>query len=253
VIDLRLGRWQDVLTDVGEVDAVITDPPYGQRTHAGQRHTRKSGDRADWCSNRGLGYGHLSPEDVEEVCSFWAPRVRSWFVAMTSHDLVPHYERALLAAGLYVFKPLPCVLRGMNVRLAGDGPSSWSVDIVVARPRSNKGWGTLPGAYVGNPFDPGENSATASRRESVVGAKPKWVMRALIGDYTDPGATVADPYSGGGTTLIAAAEMGCEAIGAEVDPDTFKKAQARIARGIQTMPHPRAGRLAKKATQKGLF
>jgi 23S rRNA G2445 N2-methylase RlmL len=34
--DLRLGRWQDVLADVTECDAVITDPPYGERTHSGQ-------------------------------------------------------------------------------------------------------------------------------------------------------------------------------------------------------------------------
>lgn len=39
--ELRLGRYQDVLADVGEVDAVIVDAPYGGRTHNGQRHSRR--------------------------------------------------------------------------------------------------------------------------------------------------------------------------------------------------------------------
>jgi len=31
--DLRLGRYQDALADVPEVDAVIVDAPYSARTH----------------------------------------------------------------------------------------------------------------------------------------------------------------------------------------------------------------------------
>lgn len=34
MIDLRVGRWQDVLQGV-EVDCVCVDPPYGARTHEG--------------------------------------------------------------------------------------------------------------------------------------------------------------------------------------------------------------------------
>jgi 23S rRNA G2445 N2-methylase RlmL len=32
-IELRLGRWQDVLDDIVQCDALITDPPYSERTH----------------------------------------------------------------------------------------------------------------------------------------------------------------------------------------------------------------------------
>lgn len=246
-IELRLGRWQEVLADVGACDAVITDPPYGDRIHEGQRHGRVGGNGHEWATNRGLGYGSLSPADVREFCASWAPRTSGWFCAMTSHDLVPHYEHALRKAGRYVFKPLPIVMIGMNVRLAGDGPSSWSVDmvqaapeiefdhdttgLVVTRPRANARWGTLRGAYVGNPFDPGENTATASRRRSVVGAKPVWLLRALVRDYTRPDDLVVDPYSGGCTTGIACAIEGRRFIGAECDPETFKKAVKRLSAG----------------------
>ncbi len=43
--DLRLGRWQEALADVGEVDAVITDPPYSARTHEGHDDGAKLANR----------------------------------------------------------------------------------------------------------------------------------------------------------------------------------------------------------------
>ena len=45
--DLRLGRWQDVLADVREVDCVCVDPPYGERTHDGNADRIASMGRAE--------------------------------------------------------------------------------------------------------------------------------------------------------------------------------------------------------------
>lgn len=86
-----------------------------------------------------------------------------------------------------------------------------------------------------------------------MGGKPLWLMRAIVGDYTNPGDVVVDPCAGGGTTLIAAAELGCTAIGAELDPETYAKAQARIAKGYTPMPHPRAGKVKGKPKQGALW
>ncbi len=231
-IDLRLGRWQDVLADVDHVDAVVTDPPYGARTHDGQRHGRRNElCGGEYVSARGIGYASLSPADVAEFAASWASRVRSWFCVFSCSDLAPLWRAQLTAAGLYTFAPVACVQRGMNVRLAGDGPSNWTTWLTVARTTAAHKWSTLPGAYVGNPFDPGENTATASRRTSVVGSKPLWLMRAVVKDYSRPGDLICDPCAGGDTTLIAAASENRRAIGAEMDPATFAKAQARIARG----------------------
>jgi hypothetical protein len=240
--ELRLGDYRDVLADV-TCDALITDPPYSARTHGGQRHGRHVSN-GDWATSRGIGYAHWGPGDVAAFCAWSSASVSGWICAQTSHDLAPHYEAALGERGRYVFKPLPIVLHGMNVRLAGDGPSSWSVDMVVARPRSAR-WlaerkrlrdalglpGTLPGAYVGLPWDPGQNSATAARRSSVVGSKPVWLMRAIVRDYSEPGDLVCDPCAGGGTTLLAAVIEGRRAIGAERDPATFRAAVERLRRG----------------------
>ena len=63
-------------------------------------------------------------------------------------------------------------------------------------------------------------------------------MRALVRDYSRPGDLVCDPCAGGATTLIAAALEGRRAIGAELDPETYALACARIERTALTPPLP---------------
>lgn len=232
VIDLRLGRWQDALADVREVDALICDPPYGARTHRGHD---SGGPQilgvTGQATRQALSYGAWGAEDVAELVDSWAPRTRGWVVALTSHDLIPHWEVALVRHGRYVFAPLPVIMH--RPRLLGDGPASSAVWCVVARPRTREAarWGCLPGWY-----------RPDKELGAHIGGKPLGLMRALVGDYTDPGALVCDPCAGYGTTLLAAAELGCRAVGAEVDPETFAHAQKRIARGYTVGMHPRAER-----------
>ena len=236
-IELRLGRWQDVLADVAQCDAVITDPPYGERTHGKQRHGRRPDQvcagTSGWVSSCGLGYEPITQTDVVSFVDYWSPIVSGWFAIFTCSQMFSDYQQSLESSGMYCFAPLACVQRGMNVRLAGDGPSNWTTWLAVARPRHApySKWGTLPGAYIGNPFDPGENTATAHRRSPVVGSKPLWLMRAIVRDYSRPGDLIVDPCAGGATTLIAAAIEGRRAIGAEMDPETFRKACRRIDGG----------------------
>ena len=227
--ELRCGDYRTALANVTRVGAVIGDPPYGARTHGGQRHGRKeAGSRGSgkWVSTQGLEYEGWSPEDAATLVRSWAPRCDGWMFVMTSHDLVAGYQEGAAVEDLYSFAPVPCVMPGMNVRLAGDGPSSWAVYGVPIRPRSLKKWGTLPGAYYGSP-----GHGTERAENPVRGAKPLWLMRAIIRDYTRPGDLVCDPCAGGGTTLLAAVIEGRRAIGAEVDPHTFSKAVARLRRG----------------------
>lgn len=223
VIDLRLGRWQDVLNDVHGVDALIVDAPYSVKTHKGHDYTH-SVARGD-VKRKKLGYGAFGEKDVVRFVRCWDAATRGWFVTITDDVLAPIWQRALEEAGRYVFAPLPFVAPGSRVRLAGDGPSSWTCWIVVARPRSKKfsTWGTLPGAYV---LPSGEGGAMP-----IVGGKPLWLMRALVRDYSRPGDLVVDPCAGAATTLLAAAIEGRRAIGAEVDPATHAVAVERIAKG----------------------
>jgi site-specific DNA-methyltransferase (adenine-specific) len=222
--ELRLGRWQDVLKGV-KVDALISDPPYSDRVH---RVGALIEGKDDAERTVAIGYDSFAESDIEEMCSSWSPRVRSWMAIHTSHDLLPAWEKHLGAQGRYVFPPIPCVMRGMSVRLQGDGPSSWTCYLIVARPREKRfmKWGTLPGAYVGSP--PSRNNKSKS---VVMGQKPQWLIDALIRDYTRKGDLVCDPFTGSGTTGIACASYGRRFVGSELDENTYAAAVERLKGG----------------------
>jgi hypothetical protein len=216
--DFRAGKWEEALSDVERVDFVCSDPPYSEKTHDGH-NSRRDADSGD--KGRDLSYLHWSPDDVHAFVSAWAPRCAGWFACMSDHLLVPAYAEAYRAAGLTVFAPVPCVIPGMTVRLAGDGPSSWAIYLNVARPKSLSTWGTLPGAY------------TVPRGERVhIGGKPLGLMQAIVRDYSKPGDLVCDPCAGAGTTLLAALNEGRRAIGSEVDPQTYEIANRRLTDGF---------------------
>jgi hypothetical protein len=217
---LRLGRWQDALAGV-ECDALIVDAPYSARTHGGHdrgldtgRYDAANGTSAD---RRAITYEGWTPEDVAAFVQHWSRRTRGWIVTITDHVLAPVWAEALSEAGRYVFAPVPWVATGSRVRLAGDGPSSWTCWIIVARPRTGNDrngrpfskWGTLPGAYL-----------HTSDRGGHIGGKPLALMEALVRDYSRPGDLVCDPCAGYGTTLAAALRQGRQAVGAEMDPET---------------------------------
>ena len=123
--DIRFGRWQDVLADV-TCDALICDPPYSARTHEGHDNASESTKILTGQKTReSLAYASWSPADVAAFVGAWSARVRGWWACMTSHDLIPAYERAYASAGLYSFSPVVVIQK--RPRLVGDGPSSWAV------------------------------------------------------------------------------------------------------------------------------
>lgn len=212
-------------------DTLIADPPYSERTHAKQRHGRKNAESAGgYLSSNGLSYRHYRPSDVYRFVDFWHPRTRGWMCILTDSELYPVWRDAMREMGRYVFAPLPCVMRGMGVRLAGDGPSSWSVWLVVARPPELSRWGTVQGAHMGSATDPEDLTMRGLKRGAVKGAKPLWLMRSIVRDYSRPGELVCDPCMGSGTTLLAAEIEGRRATGCEQDEAAHLFTLQRLAR-----------------------
>ncbi len=214
MMELRCGDYREVLAGV-HCDAVITDPPYSDRTHSGH----DAGGR-DGSTRRELSYTNWGELEIADFCGVMATACVGWFVALSDSELCAPWRSSLEDVGLTGFQPIPCVIPGMTVRMAGDGPSSWAVYANVARPKSLHRWGTLPGAYRTPPGVRGH-----------IGGKPLALMTALVRDYSRKGDLICDPCAGGGTTLLAAAQEDRRAIGAEIDPDTFELAVARLEKG----------------------
>lgn len=234
MIDLRLGNWREVLQDVQQVDCICVDAPYSAKTHAGHDtgaagvqpsakkqggYVKANGVKEAAFDRRAIDYSAFTPADVAEFVDAWAPRCRGWMISITDDVLFPVWRDAMARHNRQVFQDVVAIVSGMTVRLAGDGPSSWCLHIAVSRPRTREfsKWGTLPGGY----FGPAES-------QLVVGGKPRWLMSALVNDYSRPGDTIVDAFAGGATTLIAAHQAGRHGIGSELDETTYDKALARV-------------------------
>jgi site-specific DNA-methyltransferase (adenine-specific) len=200
-------------------DSLITDPPYGAGTHRGHdaggaQVLSATGQR----TRRALPFTAWTPDDVRAFIDFWAPRTAGWMAVFASHDLIDAYQSAYRAHGRYSFAPVSVIHK--IPRLLGDGPASWTQYLMVSRPKSRhwQRWRCLPGAYFGK----------LERKAPIVGAKSLALMREIVRDYSDPGDTVCDPCAGWGTTLLAARELGRQALGSELDQATYLAAQARL-------------------------
>ena len=181
----------------------------------------------DGYNRKKLDYSFLSNQVCVTLANHFIHVSAGWIVWMMDHGLFPIASDTLKSLGRCVFAPLPFYAPGSRVRLAGDGPSSWTVWILVARTKSLSKWGTLPGGYC----------ATKGWDDKVMtGGKPARLMEALVRDYSRPDDVVMDPFMGAGTTGLACIREGRKFVGCEIDPKTYQLAQARIERELANPP-----------------
>jgi DNA modification methylase len=74
---------------------------------------------------------------------------------------------------------------------------------------------------------------------------PRALVSRIIELFTHLGETVLDVFSGSGTTLIAAAELGRNAVGLELNPEYVKLGQRRLSYAKELHKHSRNSRTAK--------
>jgi site-specific DNA-methyltransferase (adenine-specific) len=214
---LILGDCREVLPTLGKVDHIITDPPYGEGTH--EQHDARAARRSDGANAKPLGYSALTLDDVAVFAGLFHEATPGWVVWFTNFDLA-HIVRARLSETVRTtFPPLPYYHSGRSVRLAGDGPCSWTDWIVVARTKELRKWGTLRGGYIA-----GEGWNDKAR----MGGKPTRLMQMVVADYSRPDELVCDPFMGAGTTGVACMKEGRDFVGIEIDPAAFELACKRI-------------------------
>jgi site-specific DNA-methyltransferase (adenine-specific) len=62
--------------------------------------------------------------------------------------------------------------------------------------------------------------------------KPTAIISPLLQYSVPPGGSVADPFAGSGSTLVAAKLAGCRAIGIEIDEACCEIAARRLSQGV---------------------
>lgn len=214
---LYLGDCRDILPTLGIVDHIITDPPYGKGTH--EQHDERSRNRADGANAKQLGYAALDENDIPILVNLMHKMSKGWIAWFTNFDLAQLVKNELGKTGRTTFPALPYFHAGRSVRLAGDGPSSWTDWILVSRTKEQSKWGTLRGGYIAGPgWDDKQR----------MGGKPTRLMRMMVCDYSRKDELVCDPFMGAGTTGVACMMEGRDFIGIEIDEAAFDIACKRI-------------------------
>lgn len=216
---LYLGDCLEVLPTLAQVDAVVTDPPYGI-SYASSWTTRMSGEPRQCPANFGIDNFDaswlpeaarlLKPSGALYMCSRW--------------DVLHLWKAALDAAGIGVRQRIVWDKRhwGMgDLRYFG----SQTEDILFATKnghslRWNKREGNLWTLWKGRVWGDGGCEHPTQ--------KPVDLMVKMITLSTDAGCTVLDPFMGSGTTGVACVKTGRKFIGVEIDPTYFDIACKRI-------------------------
>lgn len=221
-VTLYHGDCRDILPEIqGGVQHVITDPPYSEHTHASVRSAKMlANDRggrygADVRRAVDLGFEHLSG-DLRAFCAEQFARLAERWVLVFSDVESDHlWRNDLTFAGLDYVRTGAWVKVGYTPQFSGDRPATGFEAITICHPKGRKRWnGGGKHAVWSVPIvlDRGKNGARVHPTQ-----KPQGLMHTLIGQFTDPGETILDPFAGSGTTLIAARMLGRKAIGIERD------------------------------------
>ncbi len=189
-VDIRHGDFRQVLSDLSGVDAIITDPPYPAE------FLPLLGDLANWADKV------LAPNGVLAVLigQTHLPEVYRLLNGSRPYRWTACY---LTPGNGYVSHPRRVQSNWKPLIVYGGGPRF--ADVIRsegsdAAAKSNHKWGQDYGAF-----------------------------HTIVERLTERGQTIADPFMGSGTTLLAAHALGRHAIGCDIDPEHVRRAKERLA------------------------
>lgn len=189
-VDLRHGDFREVLADLTNIDAIITDPPYPRE------FLPLLDDLAAWADKV------LAPDGVLAIL-FGQTYLPEVYRRLDGHRPYRWTGCYLTPGGGYVSRVAHVQSNWKPVIVYGGGPrfaDTLRTEGSDANAKSLHKWGQDYSAF-----------------------------HTLIERLTKPGQTVCDPFAGSGTTLLAAKALGRHAVGAEIDPEHIRIARERVA------------------------
>jgi site-specific DNA-methyltransferase (adenine-specific)/modification methylase len=216
---LILGDCREILPTLGKVDAVVTDPPYGQRykprTSVMPTIARGRGLNGGWREKRGRNDTPVRGDDqpfdpapflaIAPECLFWGA----------------HRFSDRLPAGQWLVWDKRVDMPSID---QGDGEAAWlNADGAMRIVRHRYHGLILKSGSDEAKCDPVTGSAEARLHPT---QKPLAVMEWCL-NFID-GHTILDPFMGSGTTGVACVKLGRRFIGIEIEPKYFDIACRRI-------------------------
>jgi len=188
-VDIRHGDFREVLADLRDVDAIITDPPYPGE------FLPLLDDLAAWADKV------LSPDGVLAVL-MGQTHLPEVYRRLDGHRPYRWTACYLTPGAGYASQARRCQSNWKPLLIYGGGPRFADVlrsEGSDAAAKSNHKWGQDYSAF-----------------------------HTIVERLTSRGQTVVDPFMGSGTTLLAAHALGRHAIGCDLDEEHVKRTQERL-------------------------
>lgn len=220
-VTLWHGDCREVLASLDDksVDAVITDPPYADRTHGMAKTNAKAGHDV-----KAVNFAAIADDDLTEALLQCGRVTRRWVVASLDYrhavmfDQHPPAGLRTLRLGVWVkTNPMP--------QISADRPGQgWESIAYMHRDDTKPAWngGGKAGNYV-LPVEQNQGHPTT---------KPLAMVSDWVRNFTNPGDLILDPFAGSGTTLRAAIDDGRRAIGVELEERYCEIIARRLSQGV---------------------
>ena len=200
--ELHCGDCLEIMPTLGKIDAVITDPPYGESICRNAKsigvavqHSRKATEQT-W--------------DDSITDGAWIARAQ----AISQHQIIfggNYYLDYLGSCRCYIVWDKRGTLPDVPF-----APTEWAWT----------SYGKMPKKYT--LINHGFISDVRDEKTGHPTQKPVQLMKWIIEDFTHPGDIILDPFMGSGSTGVAAMLTGRRFIGIELDATYFAIAQQRI-------------------------
>ena len=205
---LYLGDCAEVLPTLGNVDAVVTDPPYTEKTHKGARTINENQTLVDFESLTHQQFLNIAKQLVN-ISQRWVVMTCDW---MHTAELAKEMPEEFIRAGVWI-KP------NGAPQYTGDRPAMGWESVAILHRQGKKQWNGGGRHAVWNVPRAQGNHPTE---------KPVVLIESFLNLFTNNQETVLDPFMGSGTTGVAAVQMGRKFIGIEREPKYFDIACQRI-------------------------
>ena len=224
--DFRLGDGIEGASSLldGEIDLLLTDPPYGiskSYTCESQVPRRLRSDGRDFIMPKGDFGAWDRPVEPQQWLEALLPKVGGWVVTFCAQAQIGEYTTCLsdhkfVAVGTLVWQktnPVPFNHKFKPI-------NAWEAVVVGKRPGTK-----FNGHVVHNVF---LCKSPSPQQRIHPTQKPLDLMDRFVNLFSDEGDLVFDPFAGSATTLIAARAIGRRAIAYELDAKIFNAACQRI-------------------------
>jgi site-specific DNA-methyltransferase (adenine-specific) len=199
-------------------DVIITDPPYSERTHSKARRKSTNGIK------EGIDFESFTDQHLVLAFEQFSRITKGWVVSTLDYNHAFNFEK-LPPKGLRQLRIGVWVKENATPQISGDRPAQgWEAISYLHRDDIRPAWngGGHHGNYVSN------------IAKSYGHPTPK--LLRMFEDFairfSNQGETILDPFAGGGTTLIAARNMGRKVVGIELDEKYCEIIANRLSQSV---------------------